>query len=473
MKDFDVMIGLEIHAELNTKTKVFCGCKSEFGAEPNTLVCPVCLGLPGALPVMNKKALESTIKVGLALGSTINNITVFERKNYFYPDLAKGYQISQLTKPICLYGELALDSGKIIRINRMHLEEDAGKLMHMLDGEGSYIDFNRAGVPLIEIVTEPDITSSAEAIEFLEKLRQKLIYLKVSDCQMQFGGFRCDINISVKPKDSIVIGTRVEMKNLNSFRAISKAIDYEIHRQIDEINKGNKIVQQTRGWDENKSRNFVMREKEEMNDYRYFPDPDILNIKITDEDIARLLKEIPETVETKLDKYIKMGLSEKDARIILSEKSISEYFETVCSIINKPIEISHWILTDIFRVYRESNHVEIESLISAESLAEIIKLVLGGEISRNNAKVIFDEVINTGKSVHTIVSEMELIGSVDISDLREIILSIVKDYPNIIDDYKVKTGDIINFIMGNVMKLTNGKANVNKTKLVIKEIFEK
>ena len=474
MKKYDIVIGLEIHAELNTNSKVFCSCKNEFGAEPNTQVCPVCLGLPGALPVLNKKAVESTIKAGLSLGCEINDIAVFERKNYFYPDLSKAYQISQLQKPICLHGGITLDSGKFVRLNRIHLEEDAGKLTHISHTVGTYVDYNRGGVPLIEIVTEPDISSADEAVEFVTKLRQTLIYSGVANCKMEQGGLRCDVNLSIKEQDSVVLGTRVEMKNLNSFKSIHRAIEYEAHRQIDELNKGNTIKQQTRGWDDNKGRNYTMREKEDANDYRYFPDPDLLTVVISRDEVERLRTELPEGINDRKQRYLKLGLSEYDANILTSEKIISNYFDEVLNITDEPKETANWVMTDVLRVYKESVGIDsLNDIITASQLAEVIKLVLNKEISRPNSKVLFDEIVKTGKEVSVLLKELELVGTVDTEDIVNIIENIITNNPKIIDDYKEEPGDITNYFIGSIMRLTGGKANVNKARMLITERLNK
>lgn len=473
MKDYDIVIGLEIHSELNTNSKVFCSCKNEFGGEPNTHVCPVCIGLPGALPVLNKKAVESTIMAGLSFGCDINDIAVFERKNYFYPDLAKAYQISQLEKPICLHGGITLDSGKFIRFNRIHLEEDAGKLIHKSETIGTYVDYNRGGVPLIEMVTEPDLNSVDEVIEFLGKLRQTLIYSGVAECRMEQGGLRFDVNLSVKEKGAEKLGTRVEMKNLNSFKSVARAIQYESNRQIEELEKGNRILQQTRGWDDNKGRNYTMRDKENANDYRYFPDPDLLSVKISRETVERLRKSLPELATERKARYLSSGLSEYDCNILISEKYISDYYDEVLSITNEPKETANWVMTDVLRVYNESPECEFKNVVTAGNLAKIIKLVLSKDITRVNSKVLFEEAVNTGKDVDILVKELGLVGDVSESDVVAIIDDLLVNKPTLRDDYKAEPNDIINFVIGNIMRITKGKAKVDKIKPIIIAKLEK
>jgi aspartyl-tRNA(Asn)/glutamyl-tRNA(Gln) amidotransferase subunit B len=472
MKEYDIVIGLEVHAELKTKSKVFCSCRNEFGALPNTQVCPVCLGLPGALPVINKQAVKSAILAGLAFGCEINDIAVFERKNYFYPDLSKAYQISQLEKPICLHGGITLDSGKFIRFNRIHLEEDAGKLIHVSDAVGTYIDYNRGGVPLIEMVTEPDLSSKDEVVEFLEKLRSTLIYSGVADCKMEEGGLKFDVNLSIKEKGSDVLGTRVEMKNLNSFKSVARAVEYEANRQIELLNKGEEIKQQTRGWDDNHGRNYTMREKEDANDYRYFPDPDILAINISREQVENIRKTMPESKQSRCNRYKDFGLSDYDIDIITSERYISDYFDKLTEITNEPKESANWVMTDLLRVQKESVQLDLEDIISVENLAEIIKLVLLGKITRVNSKVLFDSVVSTGKDVATLVKELGLSGDVSDDDIVAIVKSLLQEKPNLYDDYKLEPDNIINFVVGNIMRVTKGRANVEKIKPIIISMLE-
>ena len=349
-EDYDIVIGLEVHAELNTNTKVFCSCPNHFGSETNTNCCPVCIGLPGALPILNKKAVELTIKAGLCMGCEINDIAVFERKNYFYPDLSKAYQISQLVRPICIGGGVMLDSGKFIRLNRIHLEEDAGKLIHKNSSVGTLIDYNRGGVPLIEMVSEPDISSASEAVEYLNKLRNNLIYAKIAECKMEQGGMRCDVNLSIKKKGSTELGTRTEMKNLNSFRSVERAIEFETNRQIELIESGGRVRQETRKWDDEKGESFAMRSKETANDYRYFPDPDLLSVKIERALVAKLKSDLPKLpLERKKTYTEQYGLTDYDADILLSNREISDFFDEALNYYKNPKILANWIMTEVLK----------------------------------------------------------------------------------------------------------------------------
>ena len=396
IEDYDIVIGLEVHAELKTKTKVFCSCRNEFGDEPNSNCCPVCVGLPGALPIINKKAVELTIMAGLTIGSSFSEVAVFERKNYFYPDLAKSYQISQLEKPICVGGQITLDSGKNIRINRIHLEEDAGKLIHKNDRIGTLIDYNRGGVPLIEMVTEPDISSGAEAVEFLTKYRSLLMFAGVADCKMEQGGLRCDVNLSVKRKGQKELGTRTEMKNLNSFKMVQRAIEYEAKRQIEELEAGKQIVQETRKWDDNRGKSFAMRSKEESQDYRYFPDPDILAVKITQQDIDRAKSQMPESAMSKKERYVhELKLPEYDAKILTMDKQTALFFESVLALTGEAKETSNWIMTDVLKKCKEKDVESKEEVISSKNLAYIINATKSKQLTRVNAKELFERVCFT------------------------------------------------------------------------------
>ena len=398
MQDFDIVIGLEVHAELKTNSKVFCTCKNQFGSTPNTNCCPVCVGLPGALPVLNKKAVELVIKAGLTIDSEINDLAVFERKNYFYPDLAKAYQISQLVRPICVGGHIDLKD-KRVRVNRIHLEEDAGKLVHLSQAIGTLIDYNRGGVPLMELVTEPDISSADEAVEFLTKLRQRLIFADVAECKMEQGGMRCDVNVSVKPKGSNILGERTEMKNLNSFKSVYRAINYEANRQIEILKNGGKIVQETRKWDDNHEKSVSMRKKETSQDYRYFPDPDMLAVEISREDVEKVRKTMPLMPEELREKYTQeYHLSEYDADVITRDRDIIKFFEDTIKLYNNPKIVANWLLTDILSKIKDEDNAEIK--ISAENLAKILTLLEQSKISRTVAKDIFAEKCNLSMQLH-------------------------------------------------------------------------
>lgn len=461
--DYDIVIGLEIHAELNTNTKIFCGCKNLFGQAPNTCCCPVCVGMPGALPVLNKKAVELTIKAGLAVDSEINDFAVFERKNYFYPDLSKAYQISQLEKPICVGGHIKLDSGKVIRLNRIHLEEDAGKLVHGFNE--TYVDYNRGGVPLIESVTEPDISSADEAIEFLTKLRNRFIFADVAHCKMEQGGMRCDVNLSVKPKGSTTFGTRTEMKNLNSFKSVARAIEYEANRQIEELEKGNKIIQETRKWDDEKGISFSMRSKEDSQDYRYFPDPDLLTVKIKRELVDEIKAEMPLSPDERKEKYVKeYGFTERDSGILAGSKIISDFFEKCINLLNEPKEVANWVLMEVLK-YDVSENIPI----SAEKLVEIIKLALDKKVSRNNAKILFEKIIEKDQDIMELAKSLDMIGDISDADIEKIITSLIEENPKAVADFEKTPDKVCQFFIGNVMKQTKGKANAGIARKIILE----
>jgi aspartyl-tRNA(Asn)/glutamyl-tRNA(Gln) amidotransferase subunit B len=463
VKEYDIVIGLEIHAELKTNTKVFCACKNNPGDEPNTNCCPVCVGMPGALPVLNQKAVELTIKAGLATNCQINDYAVFERKNYFYPDLSKAYQISQLEKPICIDGFILLDNKKV-RINRIHLEEDAGKLIHSIDG--SQIDYNRGGVPLIETVTEPDITSKEEAVAFLTKLRTYFIYSDVADCKLEQGGMRFDVNISVKPKGSNELGTRTEIKNLNSFKAVESAIDYESKRQIKVVEAGGVITQETRRWDDQKQQTFAMRGKEDSQDYRYFPDPDLLTVKIDTKLVDEFKKTAPMLPDVLKEKYLnEYQLPLYDTDIILSSKEISDFFNQAVEKINNPKEVSNWVMMDVIRLYSEDTGI----LISFENFIAIIELVLSKKITRVNAKKLFETCWNSNKEAFTVAKEQGMLDIVNDGEIEVLLEALIKENPSAVEKYKTTPERITPFFIGQIMKATRGKANAEMVEKLLKE----
>ena len=462
-EDYEVIIGLEVHAELSTKTKIFCSCKTEFGAEPNTHICPVCMALPGALPVLNEKVVEYAVKAGLATNCSISKDSRNDRKNYFYPDLPKSYQISQADKPLCNNGyiEIEDDNGntKKVRILRIHIEEDAGKLNHNEFGGGSLVDLNRAGVPLIEIVSEPDIRSEAEADRYLKKLKSILQYIDVSDCKMQEGSLRADVNVSVHKKGE-PFGTRTEMKNMNSFKSISRAIEYEKNRQIDELERGNTITQETLRWDDLEGRTFSMRNKEDAQDYRYFPEPDLGVIKLSDEYIENIRKELPEMPESRKERYInELGLSEKDSNNITSSKFLSDLFEKAGEISGNYKAVCNWINSDIARIVNEKE-IEPEQIpFTPEELAELVQLIDKGTISSSIAKKVLEELFENPRKPSQIIEEKGWIQISDEGQIKEVVLKILAENEQSVIDYKAGKDRALGFLVGQAMKQTKGKAN--------------
>lgn len=467
---YDTVIGLEVHCELKTNTKCFCGCKNNFGDEPNSNTCPVCLGLPGALPVLNKTAVEYAIKAGLAFGCTINNETVFERKNYFYPDLSKAYQISQLEKPLCVNGFVEINvngNKKKIRLNRIHLEEDAGKLIH--DGiGGTVVDYNRGGVPLIEIVTEPDICSADEAVAFLEALKSTIAYTGISDVKMEEGSLRCDVNLSVKPAGSDQLGTRTEMKNLNSFKAVYRAINYEQKRQIEEIEDGHKIIQETLRWDDNIGESRSMRSKEDSQDYRYFPDPDLLPVYISPKQVEDLKNSLPKLPGALKAEYMEMGLSEYDASLLTETKQISDYFTEVLALINQPKLVANFIINETLRKLKDTT----ENKITAQDLSELLKLVDKKEISTTAGKQVFEEMWNTGESAESLVKKLGLKQMNNDDELKTMVEAAISANPQSVADYKGGKTSAIGFLVGQVMKASKGKANPQKVNEMLKSLLD-
>lgn len=459
---YEAVIGLEVHAQLLTESKIFCSCSTQFGAEPNTQVCPVCLGMPGVLPVLNKKAVEYTIKTGLAMNCKISPYSRFARKNYFYPDLPKGYQISQYELPLCEDGYLEITTDgerRKIRIKRIHLEEDAGKNIHDLSGY-SFVDFNRTGVPLMEIVSEPDIKTPKEAALYMKKLRAILRYLGVCDGNLEQGSLRCDANVSVRPVGSQEYGVKTEIKNINSFRFVEKALEYEIKRQIKLINNGEKIIQETRLWDSVTGTTQSMRSKEEAHDYRYFPEPDLAPVVVSSDWIEKIKENMPELPDAKIERFIKeYGLPVYDAEILTEEKSLSEWFEEAVRLGGKPKEVANWIMVELLRVLNEENKDITECNFKPSQLVELVNLVDKGIINRNIAKEVFEEIYKTGKSAELIVKEKGLTQISDDSVIIEAIKEVVEKNPKEVDRFKKGEEKLIGFFVGQVMKLTKGKAN--------------
>ncbi len=469
---YEVWVGLEIHVELLTESKLFCGCSTAYGAEPNTRCCPVCLGLPGTLPVLNRKAIEYGIRTGIALDCQIAKRSKLDRKNYFYPDLPKAYQISQYDQPLCEKGFLSLEDGKRIGIRRIHIEEDAGKLLHQEDGT-TWIDYNRAGVPLIEIVTEPDIRSSEEAAEFLENLKQILQYIEVSDCRMEQGSLRCDINVNVQSADASERSEIVEIKNLNSFKAVAKAIEYEAKRHINLLKEGKNTLKETRRWDESKNQTIGMRSKEGAEDYRYFPEPDLSAIEIDEEWIAEIRETLPELPRQRKERFIKdYGLSSYDAALLTASKETADFFEEVAERFHDKKMISNWMITELYGRLNRSGE-EIKDLkFSAQDFANLLQLIDNKAISNHAAKEIFREMYETGKAPSQIVSEKDW---KQISDEREIQLlvgKVIEENPQSVIDYKNGKDRALGFLVGQAMKASRGKANPKIVSKLMKEMIE-
>ncbi|MBE5805124.1 MAG: Asp-tRNA(Asn)/Glu-tRNA(Gln) amidotransferase subunit GatB [Clostridiales bacterium] len=467
MTDYEVVIGLEVHAELSTKTKIFCDCPTEFGAEPNTHICPVCTAMPGTLPVLNEKVVEYAVKAGLATNCSISQDSKNDRKNYFYPDLPKSYQISQFDKPLCNNGyiEIEDDDGnkKKIRILRIHIEEDAGKLNHSEYGGETLVDLNRAGVPLIEIVSEPDIRSAGEADRYLRSLKSILECIEVSDCKMQEGSLRADVNVSVHKKGE-PFGNRCEMKNMNSFKTIQRAIEYEKNRQIDICISGGKVEQETLRWDDLAGKTVVMRDKENAQDYRYFPDPDLVAIKLSSEYIENIRSGLPELPESRKNRYItEFNLPEKDAKMLTASKYLSKLFEDTQAICKNPKATANWILSDIARILNEKE-LEVEQIpFTAKELAEIIILIEQGTISSSIGKKVLEELFTISKeqmkSPKDIIEQKGWIQVSDENVIKEVVHKILEGNPKSVQEYKSGKTKVLSFLVGQAMKETKGKAN--------------
>ena len=460
--DYEVVIGLEVHAELSTKTKIFCSCPTEFGAAPNTHVCPVCMAMPGTLPVLNEKVVEYAVKAGLATNCEISRNSKNDRKNYYYPDLPKSYQISQFDKPLCEHGYVEIDTPngkKKIRLLRIHIEEDAGKLNHDDFGGGSLVDLNRAGVPLIEMVSEPDLRSAEEVEAYMRKLKSILEYIEVSDCKMQEGSLRADVNVSVhKPGEPF--GTRTEMKNMNSFRSIVRAIEYEVERQIDVLEDGGKIEQETLRWDDVSGKTFPMRDKEDAQDYRYFPDPDLVAIKLSEEYIENIKKTLPELPESRKERYLEeYQLSEKDAKLITASKYLSDLFEKAIEVCHNPKAVCNWIISDISRILNETEMEPIAIPFDANQLGKLVVLIDKGTISSSIGKKVLVELFENPRDPEEIIKEKGWIQISDEGAIKEVVMKILEANPQSVADFKAGKDRALGFLVGQAMKETKGKAN--------------
>lgn len=478
--DYEVVIGLEVHVHMKTKSKMFCSCSTEFGAQPNTHTCPICLGMPGVLPVINKQAVELAIKCALGLNcAKIEGRNVFSRKHYYYPDLPKNYQISQYDMPLAEHGflEIPVPKGsmleKKIRIKRVHMEEDAGKLVHSGEGiEGSVyslVDLNRTGTPLLEIVTETDINSPEEAYLYLNALKQILQYMDISDCNMEEGKLRCDANISLRKKGE-ELGVKTELKNMNSFKAVQEALESEAKRQAEILDAGDKLVQETRLWDEKKGETMPMRSKEEAHDYRYFPEPDLVPIEVSKEWVEEIRKGLTEMPSMRLQRFIsEYDLPKYDAGVLTASRELADYFEKCVKVYPKAKIISNWIMTELMGILNERNIPISECKIGPEALGEMLKLIDSGKISGKIAKEIFPEMFDSGKSPGAIISERDLTQITDEGEIAKVVEKVVAENQKVVQDYKAGNEKVLTFLVGQVMKVTKGKASPQLANKVLRE----
>lgn len=464
MPGYDTVIGLETHVQLSTETKVFCSCRNTFGLEPNSAVCPVCLGHPGTLPVLNRKAFEYAIKVALALDCGVQKIVKFDRKNYYYPDLPKNYQISQYDMPIAYDGKITIQSEngepKVIGVTRAHLEEDAGKLIHDTSGPFSYVDLNRTGTPLLEIVSEPDMNSPEEAYKYLVELKRTVKYLGVSDCNMEEGSLRCDANISLKPSGVSKLGVKVEIKNLNSFKAVREALSYEISRQKDILEDGGTISQETRLWDEKRGVTVSMRSKEEAQDYRYFPDPDLVPFEVEPEVVEHIRKGLPELAGEKKKRFLEQyGLSEKDVDALVADRDVADFYENTVKLYPEKQAVCNWIKGEVMMHMNEKGKDILSIGLDPGHLAGIVRMTVSSRISALSAKEVLKRTLESGKNPEDIVRELGMEQVSDTSELEEVISGVIDGNAKSVEDYRSGKEAALSFLVGQVMKLTKGKAN--------------
>lgn len=474
--EWEIVMGLEVHTELATKTKIFCGCSTEFGGEPNTHVCEICSGMPGTLPLLNKRVVEFAIRTGVATNCTITQNNKFDRKNYFYPDLPKAYQISQLYLPICRNGYIEVNTKdgekKKIGIHEIHMEEDAGKLIHDEFEDCTLVDYNRCGVPLLEIVSEPDFRSAEEVIDYLSKLRAILQYTGVSDCKMQEGSLRADVNLSVRPKGQAEFGIRTEMKNLNSFHAIERAIAYEAQRQIELIEDGEKVIQETRRWDDNKGYSYAMRSKEDAQDYKYFPEPDLPPIEISDEQIEEIKSTMPELPEEKRERYLnELGLPEYDTGIITGDIALVKFFESTLEKCDSPKDVANWIMGEVMKLLNDSATLTENNPLKPEALAAVINMVKSNKINRGTGKKVLEKVFTDGVDPEKYVEENNLAQVTDLSALRPIIEQVIAENEKSVSEYKAGKTQAMGYIMGQAMRALKGKAPAQEVQKILKEIL--
>jgi aspartyl-tRNA(Asn)/glutamyl-tRNA(Gln) amidotransferase subunit B len=475
--EFEPVIGLEVHAQLLTETKIFCGCSTKFGAEPNSHTCPVCLGMPGVLPVLNKKVVDFLVTMGLAMHCTINRKSSFARKNYFYPDLPKGYQISQYAEPPAEHGWVDIETSagkKRVGITRIHMEEDAGKLIHDENSPSSYVDLNRTGVPLIEIVGEPDLRSAEEAAAYLRRLHEILIYLEICDGNMEEGSFRCDANISLRPVGETKLGIRAELKNMNSFRNVQRALEYEIKRQQYILESGGVVVQETRLWDDAAGETKPMRSKEEAHDYRYFPEPDLVSVEVDDKWIEKIRGGMPELPLEKRERFVSQyQIPPYDAGVLTSTRALADYFEEVARLSGQPKAAANWVMGDILRFLNDDRKTVQECPVSPSNLAAMIKLIQNGTISGKIGKDISEAMYKTGKTPEEIIKEKGLIQITDAAALTEILVEIIENNPEQVSQYRSGKEKLFGFFVGQAMKTTGGKANPQMLNDLLKKLLAK